>query len=39
MAAQAVNALGHNYIQENLESRWMAAQKASEWLSATIAEL
>jgi polysaccharide biosynthesis transport protein len=33
LAAQAVNALTANYIQENLESRWQAAQKASEWLS------
>jgi succinoglycan biosynthesis transport protein ExoP len=33
VAAQAVNALASNYIQENLESRWQAAQKASEWLS------
>jgi polysaccharide biosynthesis transport protein len=33
VAAQAVNALAANYIQENLESRWQAAQKASEWLS------
>lgn len=33
VAAKAVNALASNYIQENLESRWDAAQKASEWLS------
>jgi succinoglycan biosynthesis transport protein ExoP len=33
VAAQAANALAENYIQENLESRWQAAQKASEWLS------
>ena len=33
VAAEAVNALSTNYIQENLESRWQAAQKASEWLS------
>ncbi len=33
LAAQVVNALSSNYIQENLESRWQAAQKASEWLS------
>ena len=33
VAADAVNALSTNYIQENLESRWQAAQKASEWLS------
>jgi polysaccharide biosynthesis transport protein len=33
IAARAANALAENYIQENLESRWQAAQKASEWLS------
>src|SRR5208282_624738 len=33
VAAQAVNTLAANYIQGNLESRWQAAQKASEWLS------
>src|SRR6516165_7556082 len=33
VAAQAVNALAANFIQENLESRWQSAQKASEWLS------
>jgi len=33
VAAQVVNALAANYIQENLESRWQSAQKASEWLS------
>jgi len=33
VAAQVVNALSNSYIQGNLESRWMAAQKASEWLS------
>jgi polysaccharide biosynthesis transport protein len=33
VTAQVVNALANNYIQGNLESRWMAAQKASKWLS------
>jgi len=33
IAAKAVNALASNYVQENLESRWQAAEKASEWLS------
>ena len=33
VAAQAVNCLAMNFIQENLESRWRSAQKASEWLS------
>ena len=36
VAAQVVNALSNNYIQGNLESRWMAAQKASEWLSGQL---
>lgn len=33
MAAKVVNVLAANYIQENLENRWEATQKASEWLS------
>jgi len=33
LAAKAVNALAVNYIQENLETRWEATQKASVWLS------
>jgi succinoglycan biosynthesis transport protein ExoP len=33
VAAQTVNALASNYIRQNLESRWQAAQEASEWLS------
>jgi polysaccharide biosynthesis transport protein len=33
VAAKTLNALASNYIQENLESRWDATQKASEWLS------
>jgi polysaccharide biosynthesis transport protein len=33
LAAQVVNALASTYIQQNLESRWQASQKASEWLS------
>ena len=33
VAAQVVNSLAENYIQQNLESRWQAAQKASDWLS------
>ena len=33
VAAKAVNSLASNYVQENLESRWDDAQKASEWLS------
>ena len=33
MAAQVVNTLAATYIQQNLEARWQASQKASEWLS------
>src|SRR3984893_3907622 len=33
LAAQVVNTLASTYIQHNLESRWQASQKASEWLS------
>jgi capsular exopolysaccharide synthesis family protein len=33
LAAQAVNTLAATYIQQNLEARWQASQKASEWLS------
>jgi len=33
MAARVVNVLAANYIQQNLENRWDATQKASEWLS------
>ena len=33
LAARAVNALAENYIQQNLEVRWEATQKASEWLA------
>jgi polysaccharide biosynthesis transport protein len=39
IAAKAVNALASNYIQENLESRWQAAQNASEWLSRQLQSL
>ena len=33
LAAQVVNILASTYIQQNLEARWQASQKASEWLS------
>lgn len=33
LAARIVNSLADNYINQNLELRWEAAQKASEWLS------
>jgi capsular exopolysaccharide synthesis family protein len=32
-SAQVVNTLASAYIQENLEARWEASQKAAEWLS------
>lgn len=32
-AAQVVNTLASVYIEANLEARWAAAQKASDWLS------
>jgi len=32
-AAEIANALAANYIDQNLQLRWDAAQKASEWLS------
>jgi succinoglycan biosynthesis transport protein ExoP len=39
LAARAVNAVAENYIQKNLEARWDAAQKASEWLSLQLKDL
>jgi polysaccharide biosynthesis transport protein len=33
LAAQVVNTLASSYIDQNLEARWQASQKASEWLS------
>ena len=33
LAAQTVNNLTANYIQENLEARWETSQNATEWLS------
>ncbi|HEX4642458.1 MAG TPA: polysaccharide biosynthesis tyrosine autokinase [Candidatus Acidoferrales bacterium] len=39
LAARAVNAVAENYIQKNLEARWAAAQKASEWLSVQLKDL
>src|ERR1700730_1178078 len=33
LAASIVNSLAANFIQENLENRWDATQKASAWLS------
>ncbi len=39
LAARAVNAVAENYMQKNLEARWDAAQKASEWLSQQLRDL
>lgn len=33
LAANVVNSLASDYIQENLQMRWDATQRASEWLS------
>lgn len=33
LAAKAVNTLAASYIDQSLEARWEATQKASEWLS------
>ena len=33
LAARVVNTLASNYVEQNLEARWEATQKASEWLS------
>lgn len=33
LSARIANSIASNYINENLELRWDAAQKASEWLS------
>lgn len=39
LAARTVNAVAENYIQKNLEARWDATQKASEWLSQQLRDL
>lgn len=33
LAAQVANTLASTYIEQNLEARWEATQKASEWIS------
>lgn len=33
LAAQVVNTLASNFVELNLEARWQATQKATEWLS------
>src|SRR3984893_2529908 len=39
LAAEVVNAIASNYINKNLEARWDATQKASEWLSQQMLDL
>jgi len=39
LAARIVNAIAENYIQKNLEARWGATQKTSEWLSQQLQDL
>jgi polysaccharide biosynthesis transport protein len=33
LAARIANSLAENYLEQNLEARWTATQKASDWLS------
>ena len=39
LAARAVNVVVENYIRKNLEARWEATQKASEWLAVQLKDL
>jgi succinoglycan biosynthesis transport protein ExoP len=39
LAARVVNALASDYIEQNLEAHWDAAQKASAWLSRQLTDL
>src|SRR5207245_11768977 len=39
LAARVLNALASHYIEQSLEVRWEATQKASEWLSQQLLEL
>ncbi len=39
LAARVVNALSADYVRKNLEARWDATQKASEWLSQQLLDL
>src|ERR1700730_13405475 len=39
LAAQVVNALASAYIQQNLDARWEASQRASEWLSQQLLDM
>jgi polysaccharide biosynthesis transport protein len=33
LAARVANSLAENYVEQNLEARWTATQKAADWLS------
>jgi len=33
LAARVANSLAENYIEQNLQARWTATQKAADWLS------
>lgn len=39
LAAQVVRTLAANYIEQHLEARWEATQRASEWLSQQLGEV
>ena len=39
LAARVVNTLASNYIEQNLEVKWEATEKASEWLSQQLVGL
>jgi len=39
LAARVVNTLTSNYVEESLQLRWEAAQKASGWLSQQLVDL
>jgi exopolysaccharide transport family protein len=39
LAARAANTLASKYIEQNLEARWEATQKATEWLSQQLTGL
>jgi succinoglycan biosynthesis transport protein ExoP len=39
LAERVVNSLTENYIQKNLEARWAATQKTSDWLAQQLQDL
>src|SRR5579862_3535498 len=39
LATQVVNTLADTYIEQNLEVRWQASQKASDWLSQQLLDM